>query len=418
MVRKKLFFGLLLGGLAASLFAARAEAVPSFARQTGLACAACHTVFPELTAFGRSFKLNGYTLTGIKQVSAKESPAASGLQFNQIPPLSAMLQVSGTYSKNQDPTSQVSLPDQLSFFFAGEISPHMGSFIQMTMEQGSGFSLDNTDIRYANHAGKVTYGVTVNNSPTVQDLWNSTPAWGFPFTHGADIAAPVVADALAQNVAGVGGYADWGNGLYTELTLYRDTNPFDAPGGAESSPGVPQAVRTRGLSPYVRVAWENNMSDGDSLMVGAYGMQTSTYAVDATTGGGAGPADKFKDAAIDTQYEHSFANSNNMLSVHASYTREKQTLDLSAPGDSPTLKSLRLDGTYHWGYHTTATLAYAQNKGYNSAYDDKAWTAQVSYLPWQNTKFTLQYVKYSKIGGQTSNVSDNNTTLAQAWIMW
>ena len=33
-------------------------AVPSFARQTGMACAACHTVFPELTPFGREFKLN------------------------------------------------------------------------------------------------------------------------------------------------------------------------------------------------------------------------------------------------------------------------------------------------------------------------------------------------------------------------
>jgi len=413
MVRKKLFIGLLLGGVAAALFAARAEAVPSFARQTGLACVACHTVFPELNAFGRSFKLNGYTLTGIKQVSAKNSSAASGLSVNQIPPLSAMLQVSGTYSKGQDPTSQISLPDQLSFFFAGEISPHMGSFIQLTMEQGSGFSLDNTDIRYANHAGKVTYGVTVNNSPTVQDLWNSTPAWGFPFTHGADVHAPVMADALAQNVAGIGGYADWGNGLYTELTLYRDTNPFDAPGGSSS------AVRTRGLSPYARVAYDTTFGNGDDLMVGAYGMQTSTYAVNSTTGGGAGPADQFKDVGVDTQYEHPFADSNNMLSVHARYTREKQTLDLSAPGDSPTLKSLRLDGIYHWGYHTTATLGYAQNKGYSGAYDDKAWTAQVSYLPWQNTKFSLQYTAYNKKDGQTgSYASDNNTTLLQGWIMW
>jgi hypothetical protein len=36
-----------------------AHAVPSFARQTGLACEACHTVFPELTPFGRQFKANG-----------------------------------------------------------------------------------------------------------------------------------------------------------------------------------------------------------------------------------------------------------------------------------------------------------------------------------------------------------------------
>ncbi len=40
-----------------------ARAVPSFTRQTGLQCAVCHSNPPELTAFGRKFKLEGYTLT-------------------------------------------------------------------------------------------------------------------------------------------------------------------------------------------------------------------------------------------------------------------------------------------------------------------------------------------------------------------
>ena len=41
-----------------------AQAVPSYARQTGMPCAGCHTTPPELTPFGRDFKINGYTLTG------------------------------------------------------------------------------------------------------------------------------------------------------------------------------------------------------------------------------------------------------------------------------------------------------------------------------------------------------------------
>jgi hypothetical protein len=406
MTLSKLFSGLLLTALGIGLIATRAEAVPSFARQTGMACGACHTVFPELNSFGRSFKRNGYTLTGIKQVEAKESASTGGLKVNQFPPLSAMLQVSGTYSKNDTPSSQIALPDELSLFYAGEISPHMGSFIQMTMEQGSGFGLDNTDIRYANHADGITYGVTANNSPTVQDLWNSTPVWGFPFTHGAEVTAPVVADPLAQNVAGLGGYADWGNGLYTELSFYRDTNSFDLNDAT--------GVRISGVAPYWRIAWENDFG-GDSLMIGTYGMQTKV--IDGTTYGG--PGDEYTDVAVDTQYQHPFANSNNSLSVHASYTNEDQTLNLSHPGDSPTLKNLRVDGTYHWGNHAAAALGYIKNSGYNSAYDDQAWTGQLSYLPWQNTKFTLQYTAYNKLAGATgSAASDNNTTLLQGWIMW
>lgn len=406
-LKQRHFTSLLFCTLFSGFFVNQAQAVPSFARQTGMACAACHTVFPELNSFGRSFKLNGYTLTGIKQVEAQSSSAASGLQFNQIPPLSMMLTVANTHTKAQDPSSQTSLPDELSFFFAGEISPHMGSFIQMTMEQGTGFSLDNTDIRYANHNGNITYGVTLNNNPTVQDLWNSTPAWGYPFTHGADITAPVIADALAQNVAGIGGYADWGNGLYTEVSLYGDTAPFDAPSGA-----APGQVRIHNEAPYGRIAWGKELNSNNYLMVGAYGMHTAL----TEDGNDSGPQDKYDDIAVDSQWEHQLAG-NDMISVHASYTNEKQTLDLSS-GGSPSLKSVRLDGTYHWGYRTTATLGFAHNSGANGGYDDTAFTGQISYLPWQNTKFSLQYVAYSKLGGSTTNVSDNNTLLLHAWLMW
>ena len=67
--------------IAASLFVAAllfsipraAHAVPSYARQTGLACEACHTVFPQLTPFGRSFKASGYTLFNTNKVSDIES---------------------------------------------------------------------------------------------------------------------------------------------------------------------------------------------------------------------------------------------------------------------------------------------------------------------------------------------------------
>ncbi|HEV7614319.1 MAG TPA: cytochrome C, partial [Steroidobacteraceae bacterium] len=48
--------------LIAALCANAAQALPSFARQTGKPCAQCHTVAygPALTSYGRQFKLNGY----------------------------------------------------------------------------------------------------------------------------------------------------------------------------------------------------------------------------------------------------------------------------------------------------------------------------------------------------------------------
>ena len=41
-----------------------AEALPSFARQTGQPCGACHTDYAGLTPYGRRFKIGGYTYGG------------------------------------------------------------------------------------------------------------------------------------------------------------------------------------------------------------------------------------------------------------------------------------------------------------------------------------------------------------------
>ena len=84
----------------------------------------------------------------------------------------------------------------LSFFYGGAITDHIGAFQQVTWNAppAGGFGTDpfaahtwtwdNTDIRYADSTRfgpfNVTYGITANNNPTVQDPWNTTPAWGFP----------------------------------------------------------------------------------------------------------------------------------------------------------------------------------------------------------------------------------------------
>ena len=52
-----------------------AWALPSYARQTGQECAACHNGFPELTPYGRLFKLNGYTFGG----GSSELPAVAAM---------------------------------------------------------------------------------------------------------------------------------------------------------------------------------------------------------------------------------------------------------------------------------------------------------------------------------------------------
>jgi len=56
-----------------------AYAVPSYSRQTGLPCASCHYAPPELNAFGRKFKLEGYTFATKPEVSDDKKDHNSAL---------------------------------------------------------------------------------------------------------------------------------------------------------------------------------------------------------------------------------------------------------------------------------------------------------------------------------------------------
>ncbi len=436
------------------------QAVPSFARQTGLPCSSCHTVFPELTEFGRDFKMNGYTMTGLAQVQQKSEGETAGVKINEIPPLSAMLQLSMTSMSKAAPGVQnnnVEFPHQFSFFFAGEISQHMGSFVQLTYAQDtSHFTLDNTDIRYANHtqiAGADTvYGLTLDNNPTVGDVWNSTPAWGYPWSSPSSALTPMAATlidgGLGGDVAGLGGYTYWNSHLYAGFSLYRSAHPgYLAPVDTCTDPNgvsIPCNLNTiKNAAPYWRLAWQQSLG-ADTLMIGTYGISASMYPGLQADSGVSGPTNKYTDVALDMQYEHPVAP-DDLLTIHSTYIHENQNLDASlaaqaASNSSDTLKTFKLDGTYHSGddasfslgyFNTTGStdaLLYAPQALYGSANgspDSNGWIGDASYLPWQNTKLSIQYTYYNKFNGATNNydgsgrsAKDNNTLFLQTWFMW
>jgi hypothetical protein len=93
-----------------------ARGVASFARQTNLPCSSCHTMPPELTPLGRLFKLNGYTMTGIKQISSDRGPTKAGLNLNTWLPLSAFFQLSDTVTHQPQPGGH-----SVNEFLAGEL---------------------------------------------------------------------------------------------------------------------------------------------------------------------------------------------------------------------------------------------------------------------------------------------------------
>jgi len=116
----------LAGVLAAATFAPEASAVPSFARQTGMACSACHAQhFPVLNGFGRAFKAAGFTMMG-----SQEKVEGEGLSIPATLNASVLLKViyektsgtAGTPSGIDTNGGAWAFPDELSLFFGGRVA--------------------------------------------------------------------------------------------------------------------------------------------------------------------------------------------------------------------------------------------------------------------------------------------------------
>src|SRR6266566_9385429 len=121
----------------------QANAVPSFAEQTGQRCSACHVggLGPQLTPFGRQFKLGGYTMR-------------AGPDFTI--PLAGMVVASIVQTQKDQPSppaphfatnDNVAL-DQASIFVAGGFGAHFGGFSQFTYNGvDRSFAWDQLDLR-------------------------------------------------------------------------------------------------------------------------------------------------------------------------------------------------------------------------------------------------------------------------------
>ncbi len=404
-----------------------AQAVPSYSRQTGLACSSCHYAPPELNAFGRKFKLDGYTFATKPEVSEDKKDHNSALHILEAFPISGLFDTSFSSTKSPQPGAQngnFEFPQAASLFLAGAWGSHVGSFVQITYDpQADHFSWDNTDIRYANSSGKLfgkplTFGATLNNNPTVEDLWNSTPAWGFPSTSSnsapSPTAAAMVNGTLGQDVAGLGGYAMWNDHLYLAGTMYRSEHI----GGSQPNDGTASATNIRGLAPYWRLAWQTSTTNSN-IEVGTYGMHVKSSPFSIT-----GLEDGYTDWAVDFQYDRTLPSmKGDVLSLRGTYIRENSSLIASFAGGAAGLVSHHLNTVqgnveYHFGNRISATagffdvtgtadpLLFAQSAisgSLNGSPQSTGYVLNLSWWPQQNVDLAFQYTGYTRFNGAANN---------------
>jgi hypothetical protein len=429
------------------MFAGPAWSLPSFAQQLGVGCAQCHTAAfgPALTQFGREFKLNGYTLGGQPSI-----------------PLSAMVNMNFTNTGKGVPGGAAPHYNdnnnfafsEVSGFLAGRISDHFGGFAQVTYSGVDGAAAwDNLDMRFVNtfKVGEtgVLWGFSVNNNPTIQDLWNSTPGWGFPYTSSdlapAPAAAPLIDGGIAQQVLGLTAYAEVNDFVYVEFGGYEQLSSSTLDSfGLEDPAGLDHV---QGFAPYWRVALQQEFGP-QYVSGGIFGMSTDLYPGNDRSEG----TNRYTDFGYDATYQYADGGSS-MWNVNLSYIHEDQSLDASyalgeASGKSKTLNQVKFnvqyayDQTYIFSLGlfgvggSRDALMYAPNPVDGSANGrptSQAYILQAEWVPWgkvtstgqpwMNARLGLQYTGYSKFNGSDNNydgygrsAGDNDTLYLFVWL--
>ncbi len=433
--------GLAAGMLALAGGLSPASALPSYARQTGQACSACHTSIPELTAYGRDFKIGGYTD-----------------KVDGAPMLPVAMMLLGGYTSSRKDQSAPPLPysnktndilslDQVSLFYAGQVAGDLGAFVQVTYDPNArAWGWDNADFRYAN-AGTLfgqdaTLGVSFNNNPTVQDPWATSPAWGYPAFDSA--AAPefglpgtLLQGGVEMQVVGITGYSMFDNGLYAEIGGYGglSQSALNRLGAGGSGFDV------SGLAPYARVAYSQDVGGG-TLMLGAMAMAANLQPGYT----GALGSDRYTDLGFDAQFDYSGGNYGLMFKARNIF--EWQTLNATlAGGGSSNLKNqldaLDLSVTYYkptWSLigafsnvSGSADAGLYSGSSVANSPDGRSVSFEANFSPWMNggpggftssnTKLGAKYTHFMKLNGGTSNfdgagtnASDNDYLFVYAMV--
>jgi hypothetical protein len=423
---------------------ATARAVPAFAVQTGQPCQSCHVggFGPQLTPYGRNFKLNGYT--------QRATPFSL--------PVSAFLQSSFTSTQKAAPapvapdfsTNNNLAVDQISLFLAGGLGDHFGAFIQNTYDGIThAFTWDNLDVRaltklvFKGH--DVVVGTSLNNSPTVDDAWNTLPAWGFPYT-SSEIApapgtSPLLNGALAQTTLGLTAYA------WIDSALYVEAGGYQSPGARTLTqlgvdPTDPGAID--GIAPYGRIAYQFSLA-GATLEGGAFGLQANIFpGLIRTTGS----TDHYTDVGLDASVYKPLGQ-DGVVTLNARYLHERQALEATCAlaGDpvgcaDSSVTDMRADLAYYWRNKIGGTVQVFNTTGSANPTllgADRTFTPdstgvmfQIDGTPFSglsqpqrrvNVRAGIQYTLYTRFNGAATNFDnlgdnarDNNTFRVFTWF--
>ena len=300
---------------------------------------------------------------------------------------------------------------------------------------------DNVDFRYVRDfkigEDSLLIGATLNNNPSMQDIYNTTPTWTFPYSSSSNMNTPVAATmvdgGLSQKVAGVGIYAMYNDLVYAEVSGYQSNRSGGLLHALRYNPTYADTNELHGTAIYTRLAVQKTSGD-NFFMVGGYTMDSK---MDPDVTAANTTFDNYADRAIDAQYN--YTNGSHIVTAMATKIWEKMKLNNTNPGATDTLSTTRAKLSYYYdqkygvtaGVFSTSGTTDSAQYGFQSdgttpvSPNSSGKIVELDYLPMQKVKITLQYTMYDKFNGAKDNydgsgrnAKDNDNLFLSAWMMF
>lgn len=383
-----------------------ANAVPAFARQTGMACSTCHFQhFPALNAFGRAFKAGGYTqIGGQGKIEGEDLSIPDTLNTSLVTKVRYQ-KTNGKDNNNENGSTdtnkgQLQFPDEAALLIGGRAGEHIGFLLEAQMG-------DDTMPMFASYKMPIVYDagpVKISVIPFTTDAGGAS--YGFELLNTGAMrmqrAIEHRTETSAQQYIGTAVAAE-GLALAASSDMFFATYTMWAPvhGTTDAGPYLS----------YIRAAATPNVGGWD---IGA-GVQwwggTTKRDTNSSAGTDATTRESADAYAIDAQAQ---GNIGLPLGVYLTYGNAKRT----KAGDTANLFNSNTKDKKAWsvlaelgvlpGKATVAAGYRAGNTGAAANNKQNAATFGATYLLAQNVELQLNY---SMCSGSHYDLAANNEQL-------
>jgi len=375
-----------------------ANAVPAFARQTGLACSTCHFQhFPALNAFGRAFKAGGYTqIGGQGKIEGEDLSIPDTLNASLV----TKIRYQKTNGKNTTAApanaesgtnkGDLQFPDEAALLIGGRAGEHVGFLLEASLKDATSFTSYKMPIVY--DVGPVKLSVI----PFTTDGLGAS--YGFELLNTGAVRHQRVLENASGTVTSAQQYI--GTATAAEGFAFVAYNEMGYINYTLWGPSHDANIAVGPLSNYFRVAATPNlggwdMGIGAQLWSGTTDVGNNTkypthaYAVDAQAQGNVG---------LPLGVYLSYGNAKKTKAGDTANLFNSNAKDKKAVAVLAELGVLPGKATIAAGYRSGDTGEAANNK-------QNAITLGASYLLAQNVQVQLNYSMYS---GSYYDLAANN----------